>query len=75
MTQPLVESVQTKEAVKVISMGFEIARMYCKIPDRETGSNHRVLVLEVSDCGDANFDLALAMFKHARAFGGLPTVD
>ena len=79
MTQPLVESVQTKEAVKVISLGFEIARMYSKYPDRATGSQRRVLVLEVNDGGDANFDLALAlalaMFKHARAFGGLPTVN
>ena len=75
MTQPLVESVYTKEAVKVISLGFEIARMYYKVPDRETGSHRLVLVLEVDDCGDANFDLALAMFKHARAFGGLPTAN
>ena len=72
---PLVESVQTKEAIKVISLGFEIARMYSKYPDRATGSQRRVLVLEVNDGGDANFDLALEMFKHARTFGGLPTVD
>ena len=75
MTQPLVESVQTQEAVKVISLGFEIARMYYKVPDRESGSHRLVMVLEVDDCGDANFDLALAMFKHARAFDGLPTVN
>jgi len=72
---PLVESVQTKEAIKVISLGFEIARMYAKIPNRATGSQRRVLVLEVDNVGDANFDLALEMFRHARTFGGLPTVD
>lgn len=75
MTQPLVESVYTKECVKMISLGFEIARIYSKYPDRGNGSHRRVLVLEVDDGGDTNFDLALAMFKHARAFGSLPVVN
>ena len=67
----------TKNGLVVKYLGCEIARMYSKVSNKNKGQydHRRTLVLEVDDAGDANFDFVLAVFKHARAFGGLPRVD
>lgn len=50
---------------------LEVARMFLTADDRE----RRRLHLEVKDTGKATMEMVLAVFKYARATGGLPVVN
>jgi hypothetical protein len=72
MPSPFLQIQETDRGTTVCLHGeLEVARMYV-ISDAQ---GKRRLHLEVSDTGEATMDLVLAVFRYAKAMGGIPIMD